>query len=226
MRNMAVELLVQAYSTSILPGTNIPTVYLENASLIENRLNDYFRENAEDYLRQLIKIALHLSERTTPGYYALQFNKDLRTSFTELISLKLPYYQFDPYSIEEEALYQAFKEALTLASPRFFRNHGEESLEDHQVDDLYSMHYNRLILQVSGINATDVTSNRPRMTSCPKNVVIFKDGRRTFCLDKRIMLKSISGDKINPITGKKFSKETYTKLISEHREELNRIREE
>ncbi len=257
IRTTGLELLAQAYLTDGIADQLIPIIYYENAQLIERRLAKYYSREAmelgiikkstdiisafdlsptDDYIRQLVRIALFLSQRTHSGYYALSFNKRARGAITDYFSLKIcsmtpeeffPEASKDPIiqeraRMEEQALVLAFKEAISMVSVKFFRSDGELELYDDEADDLFSQNWNRLTLS---------TQCYERSKSTPETICLFSDIEiekmpegvpegtpipRTFCLETRELLVHLLTDQINPITGLKFSEKTLSELNSRH----------
>jgi len=191
LRELAKNLLFQSYQTdeSFLFS---PQIAYERAEYTEKYLARHFGLHAtedyeqtsttlldcdilpkKNYIDQLIRIALHLSQRTYSGYYSLSFNAEVREIplsedvfqilpqiskehfypelyENDLLTLREKNSLIDRHNYEFSVLKKAFLEAIdsyTLNVPQFFRKHDEILLEDADAKDAYSQCYNQVCIK-------------------------------------------------------------------------------
>jgi hypothetical protein len=193
LQKLGTRLLAQAYEDN---SSQFPVI-------VSSVLGDYFGPNTEGYIKQIVKIALHLSQRTYSGFYALLFNNLARSCSIEpeflegLLQWDLPDFLPEVYrnnnltsteqkllqkrqQKEYQSLLNAFQKSLVQNDKytRFFRRCEESQLDDNQVDDLYSQCYNQICIQEKLETNNSLADLKEPTYSSPQISHLFEDSPR------------------------------------------------
>jgi hypothetical protein len=211
LNNLAVELVKQAYDTSC----QLDVKNLEYARKLSETLS----------VDQLIRVALHLSQRTYTGFYSILFNRALRENFSE-IHEELKSFESQDYfpelynnvnltpseksELEERyiqeynALTEAYREASKFKNPKFFRHCDDLNIPDDEMDDLYSQAYNRIsIIKNLESHQSFQNTSRPTFSSPINNQIITDNSLEvsiSYCIPLKDLLLAITEDQKNPLT--------------------------
>ena len=245
IRQLAIELVLQAYNTDI-PESK----FSEYAKIIDHYV---FDKNEDDYINKMVEISLHLSQRTYTGFYSISFNRSARNMtndffsiqdyFPELCNKNLTPLEKDKlqqqHIRELNALRNAFQKAASVTSgvnevnemnevkevPKFFRQCEESSMEDIEVDDLYSQCYNQnCVIENLKTQPLDEV-NKPTYSSPISNQIFVDDSRHMYCLPTKDLLLAIIKDQKNPLTNVSLSFATINRVKNNFSTELKLIEE-
>lgn len=121
IRQLAIELILQAYGED---------KFLKYAKMIDHSVFDKHKDD-DIYIDHMVRIALHLSQKTYTGFYSIAFNEVARNMTTEF-SQSLPIQEYFPEMHsenltpeEKEELQQQYVcelKALSNAFQRAFKN--------------------------------------------------------------------------------------------------------
>lgn len=220
VRQLAIELVKQAYNTG-----PFETKFFENAKILDSVITTslfqkYGNKDEEIldadtpirdiYIDQMVRIALHLSQRTYTGFYSILFNEVARNMKDQVgidFLQSLPQWSAQDYfpelyknetltplekiglqqrhMREFNALSTAFRRAFQNfdEEPEFFRQCEESNVEDAEMDDLYSQCYNQICI-MERFKATQSLQEASKATySSPiNNQIIIDDGPEGFML--------------------------------------------
>ena len=239
LRLLAVQLINQSYDSS---------AFIEHASILEQFTYHKTIGKIDLYIDHISKIALHLSSKTYSGFYSLTFNHFARRPMLDVRELNdrwlvveyFPELYNNPWLTPEElslfkhqhsrelqsmvgALRQAYQD--DLYQPQFLRINGDRFLEDLQSTDLYSQHYNSRIIEERLTSSSNI--DFPTY-SCPLDSQLIIDKspqglRCTYCIQTKELLISVIKDRINPLTGVRYSKRVSDLVIQKFSVELKLV---
>lgn len=224
---LAIELVKQSYDT--YPAQERSFESEERAKMLANVLST----------DQMIRVALHLSQRTYTGFYSISFNQVARGLDSDFIQAAsqwntkdyMPEIYDNPdltlsekdefekcYNRELNALSNAFKTASDSHQPKFFRDCEDCNIPDDEMDDLYSQCYNQICIR-ENLKATQSLQDASQSTfSSPvENQIIvdhspYGDVLWTYYLPTKDLLMAVIKDQKNPLIGTPLSPVTIERV--------------